>query len=307
MFDPIFLYSLISLALVILAGWFSRKTKILGSQDARGLSAFVYNFGLPALFFSKLANLDLSGVDLWLLAGSVGPLVILFLLVWLLWLVRLLTKERMILLGISVLFGSNAFYGIPFFESLYGDWGLERAVITAALLGSFGIVATLTLFEYATHENRESTALIRVLKSPLILSIFLGLICSALGWRMNILLDALALLGKTASGTAIFMIGMYVYDHFSWQNIKKALPYTLFRVFGLPVMTIILIIMVDHSNSRLNSFLFLQSGIPAAVSIAIFAERYRYKIDELTGVVVLTALMSFPVLSCIRLLVDVFL
>ncbi len=105
----VFILSLTTLAMIILAGWVSRKAGVL------------YHFGLPALFFIKLANLDLSGVDPWLLIGSLLPLIILFAIIWIMWLSRFLSKDGMALLGISVLFGSNAFFGIPFFESVYGE------------------------------------------------------------------------------------------------------------------------------------------------------------------------------------------
>ncbi len=169
-------------------------------------------------------------------------------------------------------------------------------------MGSFGIATTLTLFEFVTPKNKESSVLLRVLRSPLILSVLSGLACSLAGIRIDFLFDALSLLGRTASGTAIFMLGMFVFDHYSWENIRKALPCTLFRVIALPVVTFLMIIVVGHSHAQLNQFLFLQSGIPAAISIAIFAERYRYKIEELTGMVVLTALMSFLSLSLIYFL-----
>lgn len=298
----VFILSLTTLALVILAGWISRKANLLGADDTRVLSAYVYNFGLPALFFIKLADLEITGVDPWLLIGSLLPLIILFFLVWILWVFRLLSKDNMALLGISVLFGSNAFFGIPFFESVYGEWGLERAVVTAALLGSFGITAALTLLEYVTREDKETSVLRRVLRSPLIVSIILGVGCSLAGIRIGFLFDALSLLGRAASGTAIFMVGMFVFDHYSWRNVRKALPYTLFRVLGLPAVTLGVIVVAGHADTQVNQFLFLQSGIPVAISIAIFAQRYRYKIEELTGVVVMTALLSFISLSLIYFL-----
>ncbi len=44
---------------------------------------------------------------------------------------------------------------------------------------------------------------------------------------------------------------------------------------------------------ELKQFLLLQTAIPAAVSLVIFAERYNYKIAEITGIVILTSLFSF--------------
>jgi predicted permease len=47
----------------------------------------------------------------------------------------------------------------------------------------------------------------------------------------------------------------------------------------------------------LQRFLLLQSGIPAAISLAVFAERYEYKLGEITGMVIMTSILSFIGLS----------
>ncbi len=300
------LNSLLTLGLIVLAGWLSRKGKLLSAEDTKSLSVYVYHFGLPALFFSQLARLNLTSVDPWLVIGSVVPLILAFLILLALKTFRLLSKDLFVVLGISVLFGSNAFFGIPLFESLYGEWGLKVSVLTAALLGSFGVVASIALFEYATRQGKDLSFLWRVVKSPLILSVFLGLVASVFRIKITALFDALDILGKTASGTAIFLLGMFVRDHFSSGVLKGSLFYALFRMFLLPVVTYCVILAAQVDNPRVNAFLFLQSGVPAAVSIAIFAERYQYKVNELTGMVVLTSLMSFPALGFLYFLAEAF-
>lgn len=55
----------------------------------------------------------------------------------------------------------------------------------------------------------------------------------------------------------------------------------------------LLINLTPSQSTDLNQFLLLQSGIPSAVSLVVFAERYEYKIAEVAGMVILTSLLSF--------------
>ena len=291
-FMPIF-QSLFTLGLISGVGIISRKTNIFKADDAKVLSGFVYHFGLPALFLVKIARFDATALEASLVWGSLLPPLIVLLSLILLRLLRVISKDLLAILGITVVFGSNAFFGVPFFESLYGSWGLENAVVTAAILGTFGIVVSQFLFSYATHKGNFLSLLLNVARSPLIISVLLGVVFSVLKLEVPVLFDALELIGKTTSGTAIFVLGMFICDNFSFAVIKKAFAFTLARVLLLPVVTYLVILLLRSPHSQLNSFLLMQSGIPAAVSTGIMAERFNYKPRELTGVVILSSLFSF--------------
>jgi predicted permease len=109
--------------------------------------------------------------------------------------------------------------------------------------------------------------------------------------------NALSLLGKTAGGLAIFSLGIFIYDNFSLLSVKKAFMYSLFRSLALPISTYLVILVYMDINTDLQRFLLLQSGIPAAISLAVFAERYEYKLGEITGMVIMTSILSFIGLS----------
>ena len=75
--------------------------------------------------------------------------------------------------------------------------------------------------------------------------------------------------------------------------VRKAFTYSLFRTLALPVATYLVIVFFIDLNLELQKFVFLQSGIPAAISLAVFAERYEYKLAEITGIVIITSILSF--------------
>jgi len=294
--------SLSILALVMVAGWLSRRSRILASQDTKVLSAFVYNFALPALFLYQIARIDFKAIGIGVIAMSLLPLVLIFVLLLSLRIAAILSKDRFVLLGLSVAFSSNAFFGVPFFESLYGQWGLGISIVTGSFLSIFGIFSSVALFEYASGNHKWFFVFIRVLKSPLIISIAAGLALNPFRQHTSFFTNLFIPLGHTASGVAVFMLGMFVYDQFSLETVKKAFSLVLFRIMIIPLMTGIVLLLFRNIAFSFKQFLFLQSGIPAAVSVAIFATRYQYKIDDLTGMVVLSSMASFLTLGVLYLI-----
>ena len=55
--------SLFTILFIVGLGILSRRMGIFKAEHAKTLSSFVYYFGLPALFFIKLSNLDLFSLN----------------------------------------------------------------------------------------------------------------------------------------------------------------------------------------------------------------------------------------------------
>lgn len=287
------LNSLIVIIIVALLGMLSRKMRIFSSEQIKIISSFVYYFALPSLFFVSLSNTDLLSIDYNVALGSILPIFILLLALYALKSFNVVSKDNFILLSLSICFGSNAFFGVAFFETLYGGKWLSIAILMASILGLTGIVLSLIYFEYANKKDKGWTFFLKIIKNPLIISLFLGVLCSFFRIRLEVVTNALSLLGKTAGGLAIFSLGIFIYDNFSLQSVKKAFMYSIFRSLALPISTYLVILFCMDINNEFRRFLLLQSGIPAAISLAVFAERYEYKLAEITGIVIITSILSF--------------
>lgn len=291
------LNSLIVILIVSLLGILSRKMMIFSSEQIKIISSFVYYFALPSLFFVSLSNTDLLSIDYKVVLGSLLPIFILLVALYVLKSFNVVSKDNFILLSLSICFGSNAFFGVAFFETLYGGKWLQIAIFMASILGLTGIVLSLIYFEYANKKNKGWTFFLKIIKNPLVISLFLGVSCSFFQVKLEVVTNALSLLGKTAGGLAIFSMGIFIYDNFSLLSVKKAFMYSIFRSLALPISTYLVILVYMDINTDLQRFLLLQSGIPAAISLAVFAERYEYKLGEITGMVIITSILSFIGLS----------
>jgi predicted permease len=293
------LTSLFTILIIVSLGILSRRAGIFKAEHAKTLSSFVYYFGLPALFFIKLSGLDLLSLDPQLVLGSILPTALLlgFLLImkWL----RVIKKDTFVLLGLSVSFGSYAFFGIAFFETFQGGIWLDESIVGASVLGVFGIIITLTLLENANQQKKSGGFLKKIFSNPLILSIIAGVIVSLLRLDLQILSNSLSLVGQTASAIAIFVLGMFIHDRFSFAAIKEALPYSLFRMIALPLVAWITIRLFLPGSGELAQFLLLENGMPAAIALVVFAERYDFKVTETSGIVSLTSILSFVGLTVI--------
>ena len=287
------LESLFVILIVALLGMLSRKTGIFSREHIKVISSFVYYFALPALFFVSLSNTDLSSIDSEVAVGSLLPIAIVLFILLLLKLMNVIQKDNFILLSLSICFGSYAFFGVAFFETLYGGKWLPLTILMASILGFMGIICSLILFEYANKKDKGGRFFLKIIRNPLVISLILGVSCSLLNIRLEILSDALSLLGKTAGGLAIFSLGIFIYDNFSLSVVRKAFTYSLFRTLALPIATYLVVVFFIDLNLELQKFVFLQSGIPAAISLAVFAERYEYKLAEITGIVIITSILSF--------------
>ena len=293
------LTSLFTILAIVLLGTLSRKTCIFKAEHAKTLSSFVYYFGLPALFFVKLSTLDLLKMNLQMVLGTLLPTLILLVFLLGLKTIKLIDKDTYVLLSLSISFGSYAFFGVAFFETFQGGRWLEYSILAASLLGVLGIITTLLLLEYANKKEQSRSILRKIFTNPLILSILLGMLSSLVGFQLPFLSNALSLVGQTASATAIFVLGMFIYDRFSLQIIKEALLYSLFRIVGLPLITYLTILVFLPGLGDLNQFLLLENGMPAAIALVVFAERYNYKITKTTGIVSLTSILSFISLTAL--------
>lgn len=293
------LTALLVLVPIVVAGSLSRKLNILSNEHLKGLSSFVYYFALPALFLEKIANLDLTTINPNIILGGVLPILITIALLFFLKLLKIISKKWFVLLSLSVVFGSHAFFGVAFFDALLGKKGLDFMIISSSILGPVGIILSLILFEYATQKKHSLKYMFKILRNPLILSIILGVILSITKIQLGFFYTSLEMLGKTAAPTAIFTLGMFIYDRFQIQNLRSAIIPTLFRLVCFPLITLISISFVIHPQEEIISLLFLQSGIPAAISIFIFAERYQYEADLLSNMIILTSLGSFIILPII--------
>lgn len=182
-----FIYSLnatVPVFAIMIIGQFLKRIGIIDIPFANIANKFVFKVCLPCLLFQDLAatnireNFDLSYVGFCFLATLSSILVIWFLAK------KLLKDKTEVGAFVQCSYRSSAaILGIAFIQNIYGTSGMAPLMIIGSV-PLYNIFAVIILtFESNSAENMNSTdnikrAFVNILKNPIIIGIFLGLIAS---------------------------------------------------------------------------------------------------------------------------------
>jgi predicted permease len=138
----------IPILFLIGTGFLSRRLGILEQGDERVLSAYVYFFALPSLFFVNMAETSFVAETLSFIFAGVTPIFVVVAVYCLLFLLFRFSKNTLYLLTLSTVFGSLAFFGIPFVTFAFQSGEGERlATLAAATIGIAAIVVSIMILE----------------------------------------------------------------------------------------------------------------------------------------------------------------
>ncbi|MEM2998179.1 MAG: AEC family transporter, partial [Thermoproteota archaeon] len=207
----------VPIILLLGLGYLSRKNGLLKEGDERVLNAYVYYFALPALFIADLAETRFSREHVIFIFTGVIPIILILGIYSLLYLVLKLSRKTFYLLVVTTIFGSTAFFGIPFLMFALPIVSEKPAALAAATISIVSVSISLAFLEtYSLKASglRRSMAIIfkRLSRNPLVISILVGLLISLL--NINIpqpLSTVLHMLGNTTATIAIFLLGVILY------------------------------------------------------------------------------------------------
>ena len=287
--------TIIPILLLIGMGFFSRKMGILKSGDERVLSAYVYYFALPALFFVNMTETKFIRKTLRFMFTGIIPVIVVLTIYTFLYLVFRFSKNSFYLLILSTIFGSLAFFGIPFITFAFPTrQGEHLATLSAATIAIISVTISITVLEL--YKLGDSTiwkglkhVAKRLSKNPLIISILSGILLSLVGAEIpSPISTSLHMLGGTTSTVAIFMLGVFLFGR-KYTNIVEAFELSLLRIVFLPTVAL-LITMLFNLPSVERSVLVLMHGMPVAISMIILSERYDFYKETIASLILVSSL-----------------
>ena len=297
MTSTIFVRTTLPIFLLLGLGFLSRRINLLRSGDERVLSAYVYYFALPALFFINMSEIHFTSETLrYMLVGDI-PILIVVIIYVLTYLTFRFKKNTLYLLILSTIFGSLAFFGIPFIMFAFsGPQGEHLATLSAAFTSILSVPISITVLELYKLERFTmwtglKTVASKLSRNPLILSIFLGMVFSLL--RIEIphpLSTSLHMLGGTTSAVAIFMLGVFLYGR-KYTNIAEAFTLSSLRIILLPVIAV-LTTMFFNLTTLEKSIIVLMQGMPIATSMIVLSERYDFYKDTIPSLILISSLVA---------------
>lgn len=284
----------VPILLLMGAGFLSRKFGVLKLGDERVLSAYVYYFALPSLFVIDMAETVFAEETLSFIFAGIMPLLLAVSIFVLLYAVFRFSKNTFYLVTLSTIFGSLAFFGIPFLTFAFPTEQTERlATLSAATIGIVAIALSITILElYRLGSSPKKEGLKQVVKglakNPLIVSILVGILISISGLQIPSPLSTfLHMAGGTTSAVAVFMLGTFLYGK-QYKNLKQAFGLTLLRVIFLPTLALATLILFNLPAPN-PSLLVLMHAMPVAVSLSVLSERYNFYRETIASLTLISS------------------
>jgi len=293
--DSIVFKTVIPIFFLIGAGCLSRKMGLLKAGDERVLSAYVYYFAMPALTLVNLAETEFTGETLlFMLAGILPVLGVLFLFSLCAALFRI-PKDTLYLWILSSVFGSFAFFGVPFISFAFPTPQAERlSLLAVASIAPVSVAVCLTVLELyklktATLREGLKPVLVNFSRNPLILSILIGF--SLGGFRIHLpspLSLSLHMFGKTTSAVALFLLGVFLFGR-TYSSLFQAFQLSLMRIILLPLLAVLTGKLFALPPLE-NTVSVLMHSTPVAVSVIVLSERYHFFRETIASLILVSSL-----------------
>ena len=286
--------TIVPIFLLIGLGFLSRKVRILKAGDERILSAYVYYFALPALLLVDLAKINFNEENLRFILAGITPILIVVTVYSIAYLIFKFSKETFYLLILSTVFGSLAFFGIPFIMFAFPEEGETFATLSVASISVVSVAISITVLElYKLGESTIREGLKHVTKklskNPLILSILFGITLALSGIEIpQPISTSLHMLGSTTSTVAIFMLGVFLYGR-KYTNLAKAFKLSLLRTAFLPLIAVLIATLLDVKNVA-RSTLVIMHAVPVAISMIVLSERYDFHKETIASLILISSL-----------------
>jgi predicted permease len=283
-------------------GFLSRKFGILKLGDERVLSAYVYFFALPALFVVDLAETSFAAETLSFIFAGIIPVFVVVAVYGLLYVIFRFSRNTLYLLTLSTIFGSLAFFGIPFVTFAFPSEQTEHlATLAAATIGIAAIAVSITMLEfYRLGESPKLEGLkqvaTRLARNPLIISIVAGILISVVGVEIPSPVSTfLHMMGGTTSAVAVFMLGAFLYGK-KYANLTVAFGLSLLRIVFLPAVALATLVLFNLPTMD-QSVLVLMHAMPIAVSLSVLSERYNFYRETVASLTLISSVGAIVYLN----------
>ena len=304
------LEAVLPIILMVLIGYFIKSIGLVKKENAKLLNKLVFRLFLPIMLFLNVYNIEISdGIGLGYIVYALIATVAIFLIsIPIVILVTDKNTRRGAILQST--FRSNyALIGIPLAESLFGTNGVIIATLLLAIIVPvFNILAviSLSLFNHDTQKPNIRKILTDIIKNPLIISIFLGLVALAvrilfvnngIDFRLSDikpLFKVLNYLSSVATPLALLVLGIQ-FEFSAVKELKKEIIFAvLIRNFLVPFFGLgfAYLLFKDTFCGAHFAALVAMFATPVAVSSVPMVQEMGSDVDLAGQIVIWTTVIS---------------
>jgi malate permease and related proteins len=290
---------------VICLGYLLRRTDLIDDRFLYQANRLIYFIGLPSLLFHKIATADFSATFNGRMVAGATVVMLSGLIISYSYaaLGRKYRHEDRGAFSQGAFRGNLAYIGLPIVFSAYGDAAFARAgMFMGCLVPVINLLSILALLLPHRTVKRQTGWFFwyrSLLSNPLILAALLGIIWSY--WQLplpKLFARSFSLTASITLPLALLAIG----GSFSLRKLRgdlvQATLASLFKVIGLPLLTIAVMLLLDVRGLDLG-IAVLMAGAPAAAACTVLAQQLDGN-TELAGSIILLStlfsLFSYPVI-----------
>lgn len=295
---------ILPIILLVLLGFACVKGGLMLSEQIKALGTFVIKIALPAFLLHALASRNLN--EIWhpsyFIAYGGGSL-LLFVCAFVLYrhyFQYRLTASAVMAMGASM--SNTGFIGTAILTMLIGQHAaiyisltliIENLLIVALVL----MIAEAGLQQQGSFKQIALPTLVNLLKNPVILAIIGGMSCVLFGLKLPAAIDQiLAMLGKTASPLALFVIGGSLVGIGLKAVDIQSLILVSFKIVLMPLTIFLLLSVLPNVSQEMLYAGTLLAALPMPIAFGIFGQTYGLNEKALTPLM-LSTVLGFGVVS----------
>ncbi len=270
--------------------------------ETNGLSTIVVYIGSPALAFHSIAT---SAID----ADELSELVLFAILCVVIvtaigWLITLgfgmdrLTSSAFVL-SVALINGIN--YGVPLNEFAFGQAGLARAIIVGVIFALYSFSVGVFLASWGKASARQ--AFLNMLMIPLPYAAILGLVVNLTQTPVpSLVLRFAQILGGLAIPLMLLLLGIQISQASLQGQWRIMFGASFARLVGGAAIGLLLVFWLglEGVNSQVA---IVQAAMPTAVTAGVLALEFNSDAKLVSGIIMLSTLLSLLTLPFIILLV----
>ncbi len=291
---------------LVVFGFVAGKAGWIKPTAIEGLSSFVFTFAIPVMLFRAVANADLpSTMPVTFLLAYYGTTLVLFLVTLLLGRLLQLSTVAASVFAMSSTYSNVVLLGIPLVIATLGTEGTVPLFIIVSTHAAVMFVLT-TLFAELKSGSLAALPLqtAKVLaRNMIVVGLVAGLALNLSGLTLPVTLDNMAgYLGSAALPCAVFSMGASISQYrIAGDMLRISLAVALKNV-AHPLLVWLVCDMVFDLPAAWTAVAVILAACPSGINVYLFANRYQAGVASTATVVVISTMLSIPLLSVVLVL-----
>jgi len=292
--------------LVVATGYVTGRIGILGPTALDVLSKAAFFVFSPALLFIVLGDADIQVLFSDLLpVSALAAIGALLLYVVIAWVSRVTGAGRLTVGGLAASYVNSNNIGLPLAAYILGDPALAAPVLLFQLIVMSPVA--LTILDSSSHGSLSARRILSgPIRNPLIIGSILGVVVSWWDLKLpDIIHEPLDLLGQAAVPTLLFALGLSLASQRLWEAREFRREITVAAIIKLCVMPLIAWLLGVFVFSLDDHALFtvvILAALPSAQNVFNYSQRYHVATPLARDSVVLTTVVSLPIMIGLALL-----